>query len=169
MMLSREVRIRLKMAAASVALVCAGCTIVYDQPPAPPPGAPAQESAPPPDAYSDTGPVFDGPGVVEVDEEPPPDERVYVYDPGFPPGCYFYGGYYWYHGYRYDHDAFIHRYVDLNIRAHRFVDVDANRRAAGPLVERQRLDYTRNGGHRVVGHPVHGGPGGPGDHGDWHH
>src|SRR3954466_8434857 len=31
--------------------------------------------------------------VIRIDVEPAPIERVYVYEPGYPPGCYFFGGF----------------------------------------------------------------------------
>lgn len=95
------------------------------------------------------GPVFTGPGVVAIDVEPPPDERVYVYDVGFPPGVYLDGGYYWYGGYRYDHDAFINGYVAVNIREHRFADVAENRRAGVAIEQQHRAEFAKTGGKRA--------------------
>jgi hypothetical protein len=96
------------------------------------------------------GPVIEGPGVEVITVEPDPVERVYVYEPGYPPGTYFYGGFYWYDGYRYSHDVFIHRYVDVNIRERRFIDVEANRRR-GVVIERSHRDeFARGHGRRVA-------------------
>ena len=88
-----------------------GCTVYQSSPPPPP-----------------SSPVVDG-GVVIVDE-PPPEERVYYYDPGYPPGTYYYNGYYYYGGYRYERDVFVTRYVNVNVRENRYVNVEDNRRAA---------------------------------------
>jgi hypothetical protein len=154
--------------------ILSGCTIQFTNPPADSSSATLDE-----DTSLSDGPVVDDPGVVVVDEEPPPPERQYIYDPGYPPGTYFYGGYYYYGRYRYPHDVFVHRYVDVNVHQHRYVDVNRNRHMGAAMVQRQRADYARTGGrHTPAGHPVQhgghagpsgqhqqGGPGGP-DHGD---
>lgn len=110
----------------------AGCT-VYTSP------APVVETQ---------GPVVEGPGVEVIEVEPPPVERVYIYDPGYPPGTYFYHGYYYYGGYRYDREVFVHRYVEVNVREHRYVDVEANRREGHRMEETHRAEYARTGGVR---------------------
>jgi hypothetical protein len=131
-------KLSVSVACGMVAVICAGC-VVYTQPAYRPV---AYEPAPAPG-----GPVVVAPGVVAIDVEPPPPERVYVYDPGYPPGCYFYGGFYWYGGYRYPHDVFINRYVTVNVRENRYVNVEENRRVTVQVQERQRQEYVRNGGH----------------------
>jgi hypothetical protein len=112
-------------------LLSTGCT-VYTSPPPPGPG-----------------PVVEGPGVVVVSQEPPYDERVYMYDPGYPPGTYYdpENGCYYYNGYVYPHDVFVERYVAVNVRDHRYEDVDANRRNGRVFEERGRADAGRRGGH----------------------
>jgi hypothetical protein len=93
-------------------------------------------------------PVVTGPGVEAIEVEPPPADRVYVYDPGFPPGCYFYDGYYWYDGYRYPHDVFVNDYVVANVREHRFIDVEENRRTGARIEVEHRQQYAQNHGIR---------------------
>lgn len=105
------------------------------------------------------GPVVDAPGVEVIQVEPAPEVRVYVYDPGYPPGVYFYGDYYWYRGYRYPHDVFINRYVVVNVRERRFVDVEQNRRMGQQLAARQRVAYANT-------HGVHTGTARPEEHGN---
>jgi hypothetical protein len=83
------------------------------------------------------------PGVEVVEVEPAPDERIYVYDPGFPPGCYMVGGYYWYNGSRYDHDVFVNRYVVVNIREGRYTNADENRRAGARIEVQHREAYAK--------------------------
>jgi len=92
------------------------------------------------------GPVIDGPGVVVMETEPAPVERVYVYDEGYPPGTYIYGGFYYYGGYRYEHDVFVTRFVEVNIREHRYVNVEENRRLGADFETRHREQYERTGG-----------------------
>jgi len=126
-----------------------GC-VVYVRPdrPMPPPGPVVEEPV-----YEEPvaeGPVIEGPGVVVIDVEPDPIYRVYVYDPGFPPGIYFYDGFYYYSGYRYEHDIFINRYVTVNIREHRYIDVDENRRLGRAMEQRQHEEYSRTGGRHTV-------------------
>jgi hypothetical protein len=119
-------------------MLSAGCT-VYTQP------------APPPPAGYETvsdGPVVEGPGVVVIDVEPAPVERVYIYDPGYPPGTYYYNGYYYYGGYRYERDVFVHRYVEENVREHRYADARENRDAGRRIEETHRSEYARTGGTR---------------------
>lgn len=95
------------------------------------------------------GPLFEGPGAIAVDVEPPIAEREYVYDPGFPPGVYLYGGFYYYGGYRYSHDVFIDRVVHRNIAAHRYMDRDENRRFGQRIVQTHRETFNRTGGRRT--------------------
>ena len=83
--------------------------------------------------------------VFVVDVEPPPQERVYIYDEGFPPGVYLYGGFYYYGGYRYHRDIFIDRYVSINIRERRFIDVERNRRLGHEIEERHRAEFVKYG------------------------
>lgn len=119
-------------------MLSAGCT-VYTQP------------APPPPAGYETvsdGPVVEGPGVAVIEVEPAPVERVYIYDPGYPPGTYYYNGYYYYGGYRYERDVFVHRYVEVNVREHRYVDARENREAGRRIEESHRAEYARTGGTR---------------------
>jgi hypothetical protein len=85
-------------------------------------------------------------GGVYVDVLPPPEERVYVYDPGYPPGCFVYGGYYYYGGYRYPHDVFINRVVNVNVHENRYVNIEENRRQVEVIRVRQQADYSRYGG-----------------------
>jgi len=85
--------------------------------------------------------------VLRIDVEPAPVERVYVYEPGYPPGTYLYGGFYYYGGYRYHHDVFIHRYVEVNVREHRYVNVVENRRLGHVVEERHRTEYVKYGSH----------------------
>jgi hypothetical protein len=130
---------------ASITCACAaffasGC-IVESQ--APPPGPP-----PGPVVVADAdAPLVQDPSVVQIDVEPPPDQRQYIYDPGYPPGTYFYGGYYYYGRYRYPHDVFVNRYVAVNVRDHRYANVDENRRAGVPIEAQHRADYARTAGH----------------------
>ena len=88
--------------------------------------------------------VVDGPGVEVVSVEPDPVERVYVYDEGYPPGTYVYNNYYYYQGRRYPRDVFITRYVRENVRQHRYVNVEDNRRQGQRLEQTYRSDYSRN-------------------------
>lgn len=117
--------------------LCAGCT-VYTRP------EPVVVESDPP-SY---GPVVEGPGVEIIEVEPAPVERVYVYDPGYPPGTYFYHGYYYYGGYRYERDVFVHRYVEVNVREHRYADADENRMSGRRFEEAHRAEYARTGGVR---------------------
>lgn len=86
-------------------------------------------------------------GILRIDVEPAPIERVYVYEPGFPPGCYLYGGFYYYGGYRYHHDVFIHRYVEVNVRERRYVNVVENRRVGHTIEVRHKTEFVRYGEH----------------------
>jgi hypothetical protein len=116
-------------------LFLAGCVVYVPQPQ--------------PTSVAVDQPVITDPGVVAIDVEPPPDDRVYVYDPGFPPGVYFYNDYYWYNGYRYPHDVFINRYVTVNVRENRFINVDENRRLGQRIEVEHRQDFAANHGvHR---------------------
>lgn len=92
------------------------------------------------------GPVIDG--GVAIDVEPDPAQRQYIYDEGYPPGCYVYENYYYYNGYRYPRDVFVNQYVQENIRQHRFVNADENRRQGQQIEQRQREEFTRNHGVR---------------------
>jgi hypothetical protein len=148
------------------AILAGGCVVVptyevYRPVPAPPP--------PPEPEVVVAGPVFEAPGVEIIDVEPAPYDRVYVYDPGYPPGCYFYGGFYWYGGYRYPHDVFIQRYVTVNVRENRYINVEENRRSGMRIEEQHRVEFARNHGVRSdrVERPGEGRPsdraGRPGD------
>jgi len=86
-----------------------------------------------------------------VDVEPPIEQRVYVYDEGFPPGVYLYGGFYYYGGHRYEHDVFVTRYVQENIRRHKFVNVEENRRVGHEREVKHREEFARTKGVR---HPA---------------
>ncbi len=97
-------------------------------------------------AVDTPAPVIDGPGVVVVEQEPPPVQRVYIYDEGYPPGCYVYGGFVYYGGYRYERDVFVNRYVTVNIREHRYVNVAENRRVGHDFEVRHREEFARTGG-----------------------
>ncbi len=132
---------------AAAGVLSTGCIVrTYEPYPAPPPPPPQEEVVV-------GGPVFEGPGVEVIEVEPAPVERVYVYDPGYPPGCYFYGGYYWYGGYRYEHDVFIHRYVTVNIRERRYVNVEQNRQYGRQMEARQRSEFAVNHG-QPAGRPI---------------
>ena len=84
-----------------------------------------------------------------IDVEPALDERVYVYDAGFPPGTYLYGGYYWYGGYRYPHDVFLNGYVATNLRGGLYVNVAENRRVGAIREQQHRAEFARTGGKRA--------------------
>jgi hypothetical protein len=129
----RIARMSIMIAMSVAACASMGCTVYQQQPR---PVVAVDDPAP-------QGPVIEGPGVEVIQVEPVPVERVYVYDPGFPPGTYFYSGYYWYGGYRYEHDVFIHRYVDVNVREHRYIDVSENRRAGQRVEQRQVTQFAR--------------------------
>jgi hypothetical protein len=98
----------------------------------------------------DPAPVVEGPGVEVVEVEPPPVERVYVYDEGYPPGTYLYGGYYYYGGRRYEHDVFVNRIVERNIRERRYMDVHANRERGQRIEQQHRERFARTGGRRTA-------------------
>jgi hypothetical protein len=95
------------------------------------------------------GPLIEGPEAQVVDVEPPPAEREYVYDPGFPPGVYLSGGFYYYGGHRYDRNVFINRVVEANRREHRYVNAGENRRLGERMAARHREVYKRTGGRRL--------------------
>jgi hypothetical protein len=146
---------------AAIATGCAGYNVrvvAYDPPPpavvyvAPAPPPPVVYVAPAPAVVVADGPVVVDPSVVVIDVEPDPVARVYVYDPGFPPGVYFYGGFYYYGGYRYPHDVFIHSYVEVNVREHRFADPRENRERAQSIEAQHRRDYAAHADH--AGHNV---------------
>ena len=111
------------------------------------------EPAPPPyrEAVVD-GPVVEGPGVEVIETEPAPVERVY--DEGYPPGTYLYGGYYFYGGYRYRRDVFVNRYVVVNVREHRYINVAENRRLGGRIEVHHRAEFARYHGARPGGPAV---------------
>jgi hypothetical protein len=97
------------------------------------------------------GPVVEGPvvdGAVAIDVEPPPDERVYVFDAGFPPGVYLDGGFYWYGGYRYPQDVFVNGYVATNLRGGLYTNVAENRRAGAVIEQQHRAEFAKTGGKR---------------------
>lgn len=99
------------------------------------------EPYPPPRAVVVAEPPYYGPGVEVIDVEPAPADRVYIYDPGYPPGVYFCDGFYWYGGYRYERDVFINRVVVVNVREHRYVNVEENRRYGARVELRQRQEF----------------------------
>lgn len=86
-------------------------------------------------------PVVTGPGVEVIEVEPAPAERVYIYEPGYPPGVYFCDDYYWYNGYRYPHDVFVNQYVVVNVRENRYIDVEENRRVGQQIEVQHRQQY----------------------------
>lgn len=100
-----------------------------------------------------SGPVVDGPGVEVIEVEPPPAERVYIYDPGYPPGVYFCDGFYWYGGYRYEREVFVNRIVVVNVRERRYVNVEENRRYGARIEVRQRQEFAARHNARVA-HPA---------------
>ncbi|MGO8702714.1 MAG: hypothetical protein ACLQVA_02765 [Candidatus Brocadiia bacterium] len=79
--------------------------------------------------------------------EPPPDDRVYIYDAGYPPGCYVYGGFYFYEGHRYTRDVFVRDIVTVNIRENRYVNVAENRKAGERIKVQHATEYKKTGGH----------------------
>lgn len=126
-------RIAQWMILCGVSMSLAGC-VVYTRP------APAP-------VVVEEGPVVQGPGVEVIEVEPPPAERVYIYDPGYPPGVYYYNNCYWYHGYRYERDVFVTRYVDVNVRERRYVNVEENRAEGRRFEQMHREEYARTEGH----------------------
>jgi hypothetical protein len=94
------------------------------------------------------GAVVQGPGVEEVDVDPDPAQRTYIYDEGYPPGTYTYNGYYYYGGYRYPHDVFVNQYVQENIRQHRYVDAGDNRKQGLQIEQRNRTEFAQTHGVR---------------------
>lgn len=133
----------LRVVVSPLMFVSLGCVVYRDAPSR----GPVVVEAPPPDVQ---GPVIEGPGVEVVEVEPPPVQRVYVYDVGYPPGCYFYNNYYWYGGYRYQRNVFINRYVTVNIRERRFVNAEENRRRGGQIEQHQRVVYQQTGGRQTA-------------------
>ncbi|MBI3820328.1 MAG: hypothetical protein HY286_16680 [Planctomycetes bacterium] len=95
-------------------------------------------------------PVFTGPGVEIIEIEPAPVERVYIYERGFPPGCYLYNNYYWYNGYRYEHDVFIERHVTVNIRENRYVNVQENKSKIVQIRKEHEDTFAKTGGRHTV-------------------
>jgi hypothetical protein len=143
------------------AALAAGCTgygvrvVAYAPPPPPPPAVVVIAPAPAPEVVVSDGPVVVDPTVVLIDVEPAPAYRVYVYDPGFPPGAYFYGGFYYYGRYRYPHDVFIHSYVEVNVRQHRFMDARENRDRSAAIEAQHRREYAAHGnGHPADAHKL---------------
>jgi hypothetical protein len=130
----------------SAAIFSTGCVVRVEQP------EPVAEVSVETPSVEVSGPVVEGPGVEVISVEPDPVERVYVYEPGYPPGTYFYGGFYWYGGYRYQRDVFINRVVTVNVREHRFADVEANRRRGVEIERTHRQEFVRTGGHPAVAH-----------------
>ena len=104
--------------------------------------------------YEHEEPVFEASSrdVVRIEVEPAPVERVYIYEQGYPPGCYVYGGYYYYGGYRYRREVFVTRYVEVNVREGRYVDVERNRYEGRVIEERHRTEFVRYG-DRHESHP----------------
>jgi hypothetical protein len=90
-----------------------------------------------------------------VYSDPPPDQRVYIYDPGYPPGCYYYGDEVYYEGRAYPRDVFVERVVNVNIRENRYISVDENRRLGNTYVQ-------RDAGRYQTAHPSYRSPGGSG-------
>jgi hypothetical protein len=97
--------------------------------------------------------VVVGPGVEVVEVEPAPEDRVYVYDEGYPPGVYFCGGFYWYGGQRYEHDVFVRDVVVVNIREGRYRNVEENRRQGQQIEAQHRQAYAVNHGRANSGRP----------------
>jgi hypothetical protein len=126
----------------SVAISSTGCVVRFAEP------QPVAEVSVESPTVEVSGPVVEGPGVEVIDVEPDPVERVYVYDPGYPPGTYFYGGYVFYGGYRYPRDVFYDRYVVVNVHEHRFADAEANRRRGVEIERTHRQEFARTGGRR---------------------
>jgi hypothetical protein len=119
-----------------ISLLCGGCTIEVQ---------PARVVA--------AEPGFVVTGGVEV-VEPPPDDRVYIYDVGYPPGCYLYGGFYFYEGHRYTRDVFVRDIVTVNIRENRYVNVVENRRVGEQIKVQHATEYKKTGGHPQAGKAV---------------
>lgn len=109
-------------------------------------GCVVHEYAPAPEPVVVERPIVTGPGVEVIEVEPAPVERVYIYEPGYPPGTYYCDGYYWYGGYRYERDVFVERVVVVNVRERRYVDVEENRRIGGRVEIRHREEFARYGG-----------------------
>jgi hypothetical protein len=97
-------------------------------------------------------PVIEGPGVEVIAVEPAIEVRQYVYDPGFPPGVYLVGGFYYYGGHRYAHDVFINRVVHENIRLHRYENRAENLRRGRAIEARHRESFSHNHGARPAPH-----------------
>ncbi|HET6248859.1 MAG TPA: hypothetical protein VFE47_14270 [Tepidisphaeraceae bacterium] len=129
---------------AAAALITAGCEVRSE------PATVGVSAGVSTDATLDEpqGEVVSGPGVEEVDVEPDPSQRVYIYDEGYPPGTYSYNGYYYYGGYRYPRDIFVNRYVQENIRQHKFIDKDQNRKRGEQIEQRHRTEYAKTKGVR---------------------
>lgn len=81
-----------------------------------------------------------------VEVEPPPAQRVYVYERGYPPGTYFYDGYYYYGHQRYERNVFITKVVNVNIEKNRYVNVTENRRIGPQVEQKHQQEYANNGG-----------------------
>lgn len=76
-----------------------------------------------------------------VEAEPPPAQRVYVYERGYPPGTYFYDGYYYYGRQRYERNVFITKVVNVNIQKNKYVNVTENRRVGQQIEQQHRQTH----------------------------
>ena len=92
--------------------------------------------------------VVSGPGVEYVDTEPPIEQRTYVYDEGYPPGAFVCNNYVYYGAYRYPQTLFVNDYVQRNVREHRYVDREENRRAGQQIEAKQRTSFEKFQGKR---------------------
>jgi hypothetical protein len=138
------------MFGAAIALIGAGCEVHERDHEAGGVGVSANVAVDEPQ-----GAVIEGPGVEAIDVEPDPSARVYVYDEGYPPGTYLYNDYYYYGGYRYPRDVFVNRYVQENIRQHRFENREENRRQAQAIEQRHRTEFSKTHGRRESGPAQH--------------
>jgi hypothetical protein len=105
--------------------------------------------------------VVEGPGVTVIEVEPPPPQRIYIYERGYPPGCYMYGGYVYYGQRRYERTVFVNRVVTVNVQRNVYVNVNENRRVGQQVERTHQVEFQRTGGrvspaaHPVVRHPEH--------------
>ncbi|HEY8667937.1 MAG TPA: hypothetical protein VIL86_14835 [Tepidisphaeraceae bacterium] len=76
-----------------------------------------------------------------VVDEPPPVERVYIVDRGYPPGCYEYGGTIWYEGRRYRREVFVTKVVNVNIQRSRYTNVTENRNVVNNVKVQHQQQY----------------------------
>ena len=96
-----------------------------------------------------------------VVDEPPPVERVYIYEEGYPPGSYRCGDYYYYGGYRYERNVFITKVVNVNIHEHRYVNVVENRRVSHEIEHQHVVQYQQKQQHvQAQQHPQYNGQSG---------